>query len=83
MNNAGHIYLEFAQVGNSVEVRAVDAADGLEVAFIAPVNTPEAEVTLIARRKLDYVRRKQAQKTQSEAASSKTQNRDGRRGIIV
>ena len=78
------MYLEFHRIGKTMEVRAVDAGDGLEVSFIAPVNTPESEITMIARRKLGYVRRKLTGELRSSDEDTKSQKRsDRRRGIIV
>lgn len=81
MSGSAHMYLEFHRAGNAMEVRAVDAGDGLEVSFMAPVNTPEAEITLIARRKLAYVRRK-IENAESGAAE-KPKRPDSRGGIVV
>ncbi len=83
MSKTGQIYLEFARVGNAMEVRAIDALDGLEVSFMAPVNTPEAEITLISRQKLAYVRKKQAENRAKQEAQEAAKKPDNRRGIIV
>lgn len=79
MINRSSILIEMARIGNAYEVRAVDADDGLEIAFIAPLNTPEAEIHLLAQRKLDYVRRKRA----NENAPLQSEQKSSRRGIIV
>lgn len=71
------IILEITSVGHSMEVRAV-AHDGLEVAFVAPVTAGEAELTALARAKLDYVRRKAGQ-----GGSGGGPARDGRGGILA
>ncbi|WP_018996690.1 DUF6898 family protein [Hirschia maritima] len=84
MSGSSQMYLEFNQVGKAMEVRAVDAGDGLEVSFIAPVNTPEAEITLIARRKLAYVRRKlSGTASSSDEKNAGKKSRDSRRGIVI
>ena len=66
-----------------MEVRAVDVNDGLEVAFIAPVNTPDRELEIIARRKLTYVRRKRERGRSGGASATKPSSDRRRRGIIV
>lgn len=73
------IILEITSVGHSMEVRAV-APDGLEVAFVAPVTASEAELTTLARAKLDYVRRKTGR---GPAPSGSDTARKGRGGILV
>jgi len=50
------ILIEVRRLGGALEVRAVDAGDGLEVSFAAAAGTPMAELELLAARKLDYVR---------------------------
>ena len=88
--SSGSIILEYAQIKNALEVHAIDADDGLEISFIAPVSTPQEEIDLIARRKLDWVRRRNAdratssdEKTTAIGRHSDDIRRDGRRGIIV
>ncbi len=66
-----------------MEVRAVDARDGLEVSFIAPSSSPESEIVHIARNKLGYVRRKLEASSRNPEAASTSQQNDTRRGIIV
>lgn len=83
MSDSGQIYLEFNQIGNTMEVRAVDARDGLEVSFIAPSKTPESEIVHIARNKLGYVRRKIETSSGSQGTASTSKKSDTRRGIIV
>ena len=51
MNDKHDMYLEFARVGSAFEVRAVDATDGLEVSFTAPVNAPQHELERLAWQK--------------------------------
>lgn len=75
------IILEFARIDNAMEVRAIDASDGLEISFMAPANTPEAEIELIARRKLAWVR---ARKEGSGGHKNKPPHSSrGGRGIVV
>lgn len=54
------VFLEILQTPGGLDVRAIDADDGLEVSFIAPVNTPRAQIETLALAKLAYVRRKAA-----------------------
>ena len=69
------IILEYAQAGNSLEVRAIDAFDGLEVAFIVPAKTADPEIKRLAISKLNYVRsRKEKNK------SNKNPSREDRNG---
>lgn len=82
--------IERIQIGNSLEVRAIDPADGLEVSFIAPVNTPDAEIRLLSQRKLEFVRARHARAEAARASDASKDNkkrplRNGRngRGIIV
>ncbi|MFC7290213.1 DUF6898 family protein [Hirschia litorea] len=81
MTDSGHIYLEFNRIGNTMEVRAVDAHDGLEISFIAPSNSSESEILPIARNKLSYARRKIESKKNGNAEDANQPN--SRRGIIV
>ena len=75
------IILEITSVGHSMEVRAV-AADGLEVAFVAPVTAGEAELTSLARAKLEYVRRKLEHEPGGRPPGAGP-GRDGRGGILT
>ena len=52
------ILIELNRIGGAMEVRAVSALDGLEVAFTAPASTASADIERLARAKLAYVRRK-------------------------
>lgn len=58
MQSNGDVFLEVIQVGQALEVRAVDAATGLEVAFAAPLRTDRASMERLALQKLAYVQRK-------------------------
>ena len=52
------ILIEMNRIGNAMEVRAISAADGLEVSFTAPANSAQSDIDRLARAKLAYVRRK-------------------------
>lgn len=54
------IYLETQRVGNVMEVRAVSAADGFEISFVAPADGPKSAVERLARAKLAYARKRRA-----------------------
>jgi hypothetical protein len=74
------ILLEITRIGGSVEVRAVSAGDGLEVAFVAPANTPKSDIDALARSKLAYVRGK----GQGVPPPKKPPGRpDGRGGVMA
>ena len=49
------IFLEIVQIGAALKVAAVDEASGVEVSFIAPVNTPRGAIERLAKAKLRYV----------------------------
>lgn len=68
------ILVELNRIGGAIEVRAVSAGDGLEVAFTAPANAAHADIERLARSKLAYVR----SKGKGGQGSS-----NGRGGIIV
>ncbi len=73
------ILMEITRVGGAVEVRAVSAGDGLEVAFVAPANTPRSDIEALARAKLAYVRRK----GQGGTPKKPPGGGDGRGGILA
>lgn len=50
------ILIETRRIGTVMEVRAVSASDGLEIAFEAPSNAPLIELQRLAQLKLAYVR---------------------------
>lgn len=52
------ILIEMNRIGGAMEVRAISAADGLEVVFAAPANAAKSDIENLARAKLAYVRRK-------------------------
>lgn len=82
MNMMG-VILEYAQIGNAVEVRAIDPADGLEISFMAPIAAPQEEIELIALRKLDWVRRRRMNSASAAKDLSVESRRDRRGGILV
>lgn len=49
---AGEIYFEFQPLGRQVKVTAIDAATGVEVSIIAPVQAARSDMEQIALRKL-------------------------------
>lgn len=46
------VYFEFTPVGAVVKVSAIDAASGIEVAVMGPVNASQADLERLALRKL-------------------------------
>lgn len=54
------ILIETTTIGGAMEVRAVSAGDGLEVAFAAPISADLHDIQQLARWKLAYVRRRHA-----------------------
>ncbi len=71
------ILIEMNRIGGAMEVRAVSASDGLEVAFAVPANAARSDIERLARSKLAYVRRKAA----GDPASDKKP--DGKGGWIA
>ena len=53
------IYVEFVIIGNTVKVTAIDSESGLEASVIGPAGAPRAAMADAARRKLEYVAKKQ------------------------
>ena len=54
------IYVEFVVMGNTVKVTAVDSETGLEASVVGPANAPQAALAAAARRKLEYVAKRQS-----------------------
>ncbi|WP_430512683.1 DUF6898 family protein [Pannonibacter phragmitetus] len=48
----GEVYLEFVPIGRQVKVVAIDAATGVEVSVIGPVNAAQSDLQALALRKL-------------------------------
>ena len=71
------ILLEMNRIRGAMEVRAVSAADGLEVVFVAPTNAAQSDIERLARAKLAYVRRK------AGGAEEVGKKRDGKGGWIA
>ncbi|MBR4126257.1 MAG: hypothetical protein IKR09_01600 [Alphaproteobacteria bacterium] len=55
------ILMQMMAIGNMLKVVAVHAATGTEVSFMAPKNTPMLSLKMMARKKLDYVMKKNNQ----------------------
>jgi hypothetical protein len=54
------IYVEFVVMGNTVKVTAIDSESGLEASVVGPANAPRGALAEAARRKLEYVAKKQS-----------------------
>ena len=54
------IYVEFVVLGNTVKVTAIDSESGLEASVVGPAGAPRAALAEAARRKLEYVAKKQS-----------------------
>ena len=48
----GEVYFEFTAIGRALKVTAIDAASGLEVSVLGPVNAPRAQLERLALQKL-------------------------------
>lgn len=55
------ILMQMTAVGNALKVTAVHVATGTEVSFMAPKNTPMLSLKMMARKKLEYVIKKNNQ----------------------
>jgi len=53
------IFVEFVVMGNTVKVTAIDSESGLEASVIGPAGAPRAAMAEAARRKLEYLAKKQ------------------------
>ncbi len=53
------IFVEFVVLGNTVKATAIDPDTGLEASVIGPANAPRGAMAEAARKKLDYVAKKQ------------------------
>ena len=56
---SGEIYVEFVVVGNTVKATAIDPVTGQEASIVGPANAPQSVLAENARRKLDYLKKKQ------------------------
>ena len=61
MDSNDEILIQMAAIGNTLKVTAVHAETGTEVSFVAPKNTPMLSLKMMARKKLDYVIKKNNQ----------------------
>jgi len=52
------IYVEFIVQGNVVKATAICSVTGVEASIVGPANAPQSTLAEAARRKLDYVLRK-------------------------
>lgn len=73
------ILIEMNRIRGSMEVRAISAADGLEIVFAAPANAPKADIERLARAKLGYVRRK----SEPQGGGDGPDKPGGKRGLIA
>lgn len=76
-NPDDEILIEMNRIGGSMEVRAISAADGLEIVFTAPSSAPKGDIEKLARAKLGYVRRKSAEQ------GGPPEKPGGKRGLIA
>lgn len=72
------ILIETTRVGGAVEVRAVDAGDGLEVSFVAPASASQGDIEQLAVAKLNYVRSRGRGPRGPDGS-----NGDGRGGVLA
>lgn len=61
MDQNDEILMQMTAIGNALKVMAVHAATGTEISFMAPKNTPMMSLKMMARKKLEYVLRKNNQ----------------------
>lgn len=54
------IFVEFIQLGNTVKATAIDPDTGREASIVGPASAPRAVLAENARRKLDYLAKKQS-----------------------
>jgi hypothetical protein len=53
------IYVEFVVMGHTVKATAIDPASGVEASIVGPASAPQSVLAENARRKLEYVLKKQ------------------------
>ncbi len=53
------IFVEFVMQGNVVKATAIDPLTGLEASIVGPASAPQSVLAQAARRKLEYVAKKQ------------------------
>ena len=61
MDRDDEILIQMVAIGNALQVTAVHAATGTEISFMAPKNTPMLSVKMMAKKKLEYVMKKNNQ----------------------
>ena len=61
MDQNEEILIQMTAIGNTLKVTAVHASSGTEVSFMAPKNTPMLSLKMMARKKLEYVIKKNNQ----------------------
>ena len=76
--SGGEIYIEYIPSGHAFEVVAIDAETATEIRFIAPRDTPEADIRALVRSKMNYVLSRNSKKIVGHKPPG-----DRRRGIIV
>ncbi len=54
----GEIFIEFVIQGNAVKATAIDGASGTEASVVGPASAPQAALADAARRKLEYLLKK-------------------------
>ncbi len=81
MSDDAAIYIEMMPVGNAVEVAAIHSETGREVRFVVPAWTSEHDIKQLARSKMEYVMRKEAE--DEEDLQQQPPKKDPRGGIIV
>ncbi len=57
--SGGEIFVEFIVQGNVAKATAIDAACGTEASVVGPASAPRAALVDAARRKLEYLLKKQ------------------------
>lgn len=61
MDRNDEILMQMTAIGNTLKVTAIHVPTGTEVSFMAPKNTPMLSLKMMARKKLEYVLKKNNQ----------------------
>ncbi|MBO4519596.1 MAG: hypothetical protein J5787_00140 [Alphaproteobacteria bacterium] len=61
MDRNDEILMQMTAIGNTLKVTAIHVPTGTEVSFMAPKNTPMLSLKMMARKKLEYVIKKNNQ----------------------
>jgi len=61
MDRNDEILMQMTAIGNTLKVTAIHVPTGTEISFMAPKNTPMLSLKMMARKKLEYVIRKNNQ----------------------